>query len=234
MEFYRLLQQQGFGSRKECRKLIEYGLVDLNGDTEFDWRREITPHEVHSLRVDGEPWALVSDPCYLMLHKPANYETSHKPIHHPSVYTLLPWQLRNIGVSAVGRLDVDTTGLLLFTTDGQFVHALTSPKKDVPKLYRVTTKHPVTPGLLASLREGVLLHDEQETLAADSAEQVAECVLDMAITQGKYHQVKRMVAAAGNRVEQLHRLAMGSVTLGDLAQGEWRLLTAEELAALGF
>lgn len=234
MEFYRLLQQQGFGSRKECRKLIEYGLVDLNGETEFDWRREIAPHEVHSLSVDGEPWALVSDPCYLMLHKPANYETSHKPIHHPSVYTLLPWQLRNIGVSAVGRLDVDTTGLLLFTTDGQFVHALTSPKKDVPKLYRVTTKHPVTPGLLASLREGVLLHDEQETLAADSAEQVADCVLDMAITQGKYHQVKRMVAAAGNRVEQLHRLAMGSVTLGELAAGEWRLLTTEELAALGF
>lgn len=234
MELYRLLQQQGFGSRKECRKLIEYGLVDLNGETEFDWRREIASVDVHSLSVDGKPWTLVSDPCYLMLHKPANYETSHKPIHHPSVYTLLPWQLRNIGVSAVGRLDVDTTGLLLFTTDGQFVHALTSPKKDVPKLYRVTTKHPVTPELLARLREGVLLHDEQETLAADRAEQVAECVLDMAITQGKYHQVKRMVAAAGNRVEQLHRLAMGSVTLGELAEGQWRVLRAEELAALGF
>ena len=234
MELYRLLQQQGFGSRKECRKLIEYGLVDLNGETEFDWRREISPQAVHSLCVDGEPWSLVSDPCYLMLHKPANYETSHKPIHHPSVYTLLPWQLRNIGVSAVGRLDVDTTGLLLFTTDGQFVHALTSPKKDVPKLYRVTTKHPVTAELLARLREGVLLHDEQETLAADSAEQVAECELDMAITQGKYHQVKRMVAAAGNRVEQLHRLAMGSVTLGELAEGQWRVLRADELAALGF
>ena len=88
--------------------------------------------------------------------------------------------------------------------------------------------------LLQRLREGVLLHDEQETLAADSAEQVGENLLDMAITQGKYHQVKRMVAAAGNRVEQLHRLALGSLALGDLPEGEWRLLSATELAALGF
>ena len=234
MELYRLLQQQGFGSRKECRKLIEYGLVELNGDTEYDWRRDIAPADIHALQVDGEPWTLLPEPFYLLLHKPAGYETSHKPIHNPSVYRLLPQQMVNLGVSAVGRLDVDTTGLLLFSTDGQFVHALTSPKKDVPKLYRVTTKHPVSGELLQRLREGVLLHDEQETLAADSAEQVGENLLDMAITQGKYHQVKRMVAAAGNRVEQLHRLALGSLALGDLPEGEWRLLSAAELAALGF
>jgi 16S rRNA pseudouridine516 synthase len=234
MELYRLLQQQGFGSRKECRKLIEYGLVELNGDTEYDWRRDIAPADIHALQVDGEPWTLLPEPFYLLLHKPSGYETSHKPIHNPSVYRLLPQQMVNLGVSAVGRLDVDTTGLLLFSTDGQFVHALTSPKKDVPKLYRVTTKHPVSAELLQRLREGVLLHDEQETLAADSAEQVGENLLDMAITQGKYHQVKRMVAAAGNRVEQLHRLALGSLALGDLPEGEWRLLSAAELAALGF
>jgi 16S rRNA pseudouridine516 synthase len=234
MELYRLLQQQGFGSRKECRKLIEYGLVVLNGETEYDWRRDVQRQAIQSLYIDDTPWALLPEPFYLLLHKPAGYETSHKPLHHPSVYRLLPPQMVNLGVSAVGRLDVDTTGLLLFSTDGQFVHALTSPKKDVPKHYRVTTKHPVSAELLARLREGVLLHDEQETLAADSAEQVGEYLLDMAITQGKYHQVKRMVAAAGNRVEQLHRLALGSLALGDLPEGQWRLLSDEERTQLGF
>ncbi|SCK13415.1 pseudouridine synthase [Vogesella sp. LIG4] len=234
MELYRLLQQQGFGSRKECRQLIDYGLVAVDGETIDDWRAPVEPAAIRQLTVDGEDWPLLTLPLYLLLHKPANFETSHKPIHHPSVYRLLPPQLNNLGISAVGRLDVDTTGLLLFSSDGQFVHALTSPKKQVPKLYRVTTKHPVSAELLQRLRDGVLLHDENETLAADSAEQVADCVLDMAITQGKYHQVKRMVAAAGNRVEQLHRLALGAVTLGELPPGQWRHLTAAELAALGF
>ncbi|MFC3627463.1 pseudouridine synthase [Vogesella amnigena] len=234
MELYRLLQQQGFGSRKECRQLISYGLVAVDGEVIDDWRAPVAVESISTLTVDGEDWPLLRLPLYLLLHKPANYETSHQPMHHPSVYRLLPEQFSRLDVSAVGRLDVDTTGLLLFSSDGQFVHAMTSPKKQVAKLYRVTTKHPVTAELLQRLRDGVLLHDENETLAAEQVEQVAECVLDMAITQGKYHQVKRMVAAAGNRVEQLHRLALGAVTLGDLAEGEWRHLTAAELAALGF
>lgn len=233
MELYRYLQQQGFGGRKACRELIEAGLVSIDGDIVTRWREAFDP-EQSRLEVDGEPWQPLPDPLYLLLHKPADYETSHQPQHHASVYSLLPWQLNNLGVSAVGRLDVDTTGLLLFSTDGQFVHSLTSPRKLIPKTYRVTTRHPVSADLLAALREGVLLHDETETLAATMVAQVDEYVLDMAITQGKYHQVKRMVAAAGNRVEQLHRLAMGELTLGELPQGEWRLLTSEELALLGF
>ncbi|MFC3531538.1 pseudouridine synthase [Vogesella facilis] len=234
MELYRLLQQQGFGSRKECRQLIDYGLVAIDGVDASDWRQTVDAANIRTLTVDGQHWPLLRLPLYLLLHKPAGYETSHKPLHHPSVYRLLPPQLGNLDISAVGRLDVDTTGLLLFSTDGQFVHALTSPKKLVPKLYRVTTKHPLSAELLQRLRDGVLLHDENETLAADSVEQVADCVLDMAITQGKYHQVKRMVAAAGNRVAQLHRLALGAVALGELPPGQWRHLTAAELAALGF
>ncbi|MEQ6289850.1 pseudouridine synthase [Vogesella sp. GCM10023246] len=233
MELYRLLQQQGFGSRKECRQLIDYGLVAVDGVDADDWRQQVDAANVRSLTVDGQDWPLLTLPLYLLLHKPAGYETSHKPVHHPSVYRLLPPQMSNLDLSAVGRLDVDTTGLLLFSSDGQFVHAMTSPKKQVPKLYRVTTKHPVTEALLQRLREGVLLHDENETLRADSVAQVGDCVLDMSITQGKYHQVKRMVAAAGNRVAQLHRLALGEVTLGDLPAGQWRHLSAAELAALG-
>ena len=234
MELYRLLQQQGFGSRKDCRKLIDYGLVALDGVPAHDWRQEVDPARLRTLTVDGEEGPLLPSPLYLLLHKPAGYETSHQPMHHPSVYRLLPPRLQQLGVNAVGRLDVDTTGLLLFSSDGQFVHALASPKKEVAKLYRVTTRHPLDEAQLQRLRDGVLLHDEQQVLAADSVQQCGERVLEMAITQGKYHQVKRMVAAAGNRVEALHRLALGSLTLGGLAEGQWRLLTAEELAALGF
>ncbi|WP_174872959.1 pseudouridine synthase [Vogesella oryzae] len=233
MELYRLLQQQGFGSRKECRQLIDYGLVAIDGVDANDWRQPVDAANIRTLTVDGQDWPLLHLPLYLLLHKPAGYETSHKPLHHPSVYRLLPPQMANLDISAVGRLDVDTTGLLLFSSDGQFVHAMTSPKKQVPKLYRVTAKHPLTAELLQRLRDGVLLHDENETLHADSVEQVSEYVLDLSITQGKYHQVKRMVAAAGNRVEQLHRLALGEVRLGELAAGQWRHLTTDELAALG-
>ncbi|HJU49407.1 MAG TPA: pseudouridine synthase, partial [Pseudogulbenkiania sp.] len=144
MELYRLMQQQGFGSRKECRKLIEHGLVELDGAVVDDYRLEVDPAAIDELVIDGEPWEILALPLYLLLHKPAGYETSHKPMHNPSVFTLLPWQFSQLGIAAVGRLDVDTTGLLLLTTDGQFVHALTSPKKHVPKCYEVTLKHPVS------------------------------------------------------------------------------------------
>lgn len=234
MELYRFLQQQGFGSRKECRKLIEYGLVEINGEQADNWRAEVQPDELHSLSVDDEPWQILRGPVYLLLNKEANTETSHKPIHHPSVYSRLPLPFNNLGVSAVGRLDADTTGLLLLTTDGQFIHALTSPKKQVPKCYRVTLKHAASSMLLAQLQSGVLLRDEDETLAVDAVQQVDEHTIHMTISQGRYHQVKRMVAAAGNRVEALHRIAIGPLDLGELAPGQWRFLTQAELAALGF
>lgn len=234
MELYRLLQQQGFGSRKDCRKLIEHGLVELDGDIVDDWRLEVAPEQLGELVVDGEPWTLLPDPIYLMLHKPAGYETSHKPLHNPSVYTLLPWQLMNLDVSAVGRLDVDTTGLLLFTSDGQFVHALTSPRRHVPKLYEVLLKHPAGDELVKKLLAGVFLKDDNERVAADAVELVDAHTLRMTITQGKYHQVKRMIAAAGNRVNELHRLGMGALSLGELDEGQWRYLTREELAGFGF
>lgn len=234
MELYRLLQQQGFGSRKECRQLVDYGLVEINGEVAEDYRADIDLASIDELVVDGEPWPLLHLPLYLMLHKPDGYETSHKPLHNPSVYTLLPWQLGNLGISAVGRLDVDTTGLLLLTTDGQFIHALTSPKRHVPKRYEVTLKHPVTPEFVKHLTAGVFLKDENEKIAADAVDVLDEITILLTITQGKYHQVKRMVAAASNRVAQLHRVGIGALQLGELEEGAWRLLTAAELAELGF
>lgn len=234
MELYRLMQQQGFGSRKECRKLVEHGLVELDGAVVDDYRLEIDPAAIDELVIDGEPWEILMLPLYILLHKPAGYETSHKPMHNPSVFTLLPWQFSQLGIAAVGRLDVDTTGLLLLTTDGQFVHALTSPKKHVPKCYEVTLKHPVSEALVKHLKAGVFLKDDNEKVVADQVEEVDEITIRMTITQGKYHQVKRMIAAAGNRVQELHRVALGTLQLGELDEGEWRHLDAAELAELGF
>ncbi|MGL6070716.1 pseudouridine synthase [Craterilacuibacter sp.] len=234
MELYRFLQQQGFGSRKECRKLLEYGLVEINGEINDNWRADVSAADIRTLVVDDEPWQVLHGPVYMMLNKQADTETSHKPLHHPSVYSRLPPQFTNLGVSAVGRLDADTTGLLLLTTDGQFIHALTSPKKQVPKCYRVTLKHPASDALLQQLSSGVLLRDEDEALAVDAVERIETHTIDMTISQGRYHQVKRMVAAAGNRVNALHRIAIGPLPLADLAPGQWRFLTPTELASLGF
>jgi 16S rRNA pseudouridine516 synthase len=234
MELYRLLQEQGFGSRKECRQLVENGWVELNGEVEDNPRREVSPAEIQSLVIDDQPWQIVQFPLYLLLNKPGNYETSHKPAYYPSVYSLLPPQFRSFDINAVGRLDVDTTGLLLITTDGKFIHALTSPKKLVEKCYRVTLKHPVTDELIQNLLEGVYLKDDDAKIVSHSVDVLDEHTIDIVITQGKYHQVKRMMGAVSNRVEQLHRVRLGNLTVDGLAPGAWRHLTQKEVAAFGF
>ncbi|TCP09122.1 ribosomal small subunit pseudouridine synthase A [Crenobacter luteus] len=234
MELYRLLHEQGFGGRKACKELVEAGLVEVDGEVVDNARARVDPDTLETLLVDGEPWPLVRGHLYLMLNKPGGYETSHKPTYYPSVFSLLPWQYGNLDVNAVGRLDADTTGLLLLTTDGQFVHALTSPKKQVGKVYRVTIKHPIGQELVDQLLAGVLLKDDDVVVAADAVDVLDPHTLDMTLFQGKYHQVKRMVAAAGNRVEALHRIRIGELALGELAPGQWRHLSAAELASFGF
>lgn len=182
--------------------------------------------------VDGESWPYLEN-ATLMLNKPAGYECSRRPIHHPSVYSLLPPPLLERGVQSVGRLDEDTTGLLLFSDDGQLNHILTSPRHHVPKTYRVLLKHAGAAALAETLLDGVLLNDERDLIRAAACEAIDERALRLTVTEGKYHQVKRMVAAAGNRVEALHREAVGGVKLSeDLAPGQWRWLDAAELSSL--
>lgn len=234
MELFKFLQQQGFGSRKTCRQLVDAGLLVINGQVQDDPSAVIDPAAVETLLVDGVPCAPLRLPVTVLLHKPAGYEVSHSPSHHRSVFGLLPERLRNLDLSAVGRLDADTTGLLLFSTHGALVHALTSPRRHVPKRYRVGLKHAADADLPGCLRQGVLLKDDATPVCADEACLVDARTLLLTISEGRYHQVKRMVAAAGNRVEALHREAIGKLELGDLAEGDWRELSAAELALLGF
>jgi 16S rRNA pseudouridine516 synthase len=135
-------------------------------------------------------------------------------------------------VQAVGRLDQDTTGLLLLSDDGQFIHRISSPKHHVPKRYQVRCKHPVDDQQIARLLAGVVLDDSPKPVRAAACVQTGELTLDLTLTEGKYHQVKRMLAAVSNRVEGLHRASMGSLTLGEVPLGKWRWVTQQELKDL--
>jgi 16S rRNA pseudouridine516 synthase len=227
----RLLHSQGFGSRKECRALIRHGRVSVGGEIVDDPFREFAT-EGFAFAFDGEEWVYQAR-AYLMLNKPAGYECSHQPKHHASVYALLPPPLNGRGVQSLGRLDEDTTGLLLFSDDGQFIHSIISGKRKVPKTYRVTAKHSVDDAQLAALLAGVQLADEPGLVVAAGCERVGEREILLTVTEGRYHQVKRMLAAVGNRVEALCRVAIGGLALpGDLPPGAWRWLNDDDLARL--
>lgn len=231
MELERLLRSQGFGSRPECRHLIYSGRVSVFGEACDDPFAQFDT-EGFVFSVDGVPWSYRKF-AYLALNKPADYECSQKPKHHPSVYSLLPAPLLNRGVQAVGRLDEDTTGLLLLTDDGQFIHTYTSPKKLVPKVYEVKTKHPIDDTQLSSLLSGVQLNDEPSPIAAAACERISDRLMRLTVTEGKYHLVKRMIAAASNRVEALHRVSIGGFELPpSLLPGQWTWLEEADLERL--
>ncbi len=239
MQIQQLLFSQGFGTRRVCAGLVQQGLVEVAGRLIDDPGLELDPEGL-VFRVQGVDW-LYQERAYLMLHKPAGFECSHKAGAWPSVYTLLPAPLRErggsaaAGVQAVGRLDQDTTGLLLLSDDGRFIHKLTSPKHHVPKVYEITLRHPLVQKQIDALLAGVVLDDDPKPVRAAACQASGPCALSLTLTEGKYHQVKRMIAAVGNRVEQLHRSRVGDLTLPcDLAPGQWRWLTADQLQALAY
>jgi 16S rRNA pseudouridine516 synthase len=249
MQLQDILYSQGFGTRRVCAGLIQQGLVQVYKEND-DLAPVVITNSAMELeatglryRVQGVDWEYF-EKAYLMLHKPAGTECSQKPSTYPSIYTLLPAPLRQRpqksavqGVQAVGRLDQDTTGLLLLSDDGQFIHQMSSPKKHSPKVYEVTAKHRLDAQQVQRLLSGVVLDDDPKPVRAAACEIVdadaAALHLRLTLTEGKYHQVKRMLAAVGNRVEGLHRSRIGELSLpDDLQPGQWRWLRAEDLQKL--
>lgn len=221
MKLSQILFSQGFGTRRVCFGMIDAGLVRHDGRVLDDPHEDLDTNGL-VLTVEGKPWPFHAK-ALILLHKPAGFECSQKPKHHPSVMTLLPPPLRNRGVQPIGRLDEDTTGLLLLTEDGTLIHKLTSPKHHVPKVYEVGCKHPISDEQVERLLAGVVLDDDQQPVKAAACERVSELHLRLTLTEGKYHQVKRMVAAVSNRVETLHRSSFGHLVLPpDLPAGQWR------------
>lgn len=234
MTLEQILFSQGFGTRKMCRLLIADGEVTIGGavctDPAAQWDVEADNDNPIMFSVNGETWQYHAK-AYLVLNKPTGFECSQKSKAHPSIYTLLPAPLRTRDVQSVGRLDHDTTGLLLFSDDGQFIHRMASPKHHVPKIYEVTTSEAVTDKQIESLCRGVVLDDSPIPVVALACERVTPTHLKLTLAQGKYHQVKRMLAAVGNHVAALQRSQVGRFVLPqELAIGEWRFLSTEELA----
>lgn len=228
----RVLQSQGFGTRRECRALIRDGAVAIGGSVAADFNTALEAKGL-AFTVHGEDWAYHPH-LYIALNKPPDFECSRKPSHHPGVLSLFPRQFSLRETQSVGRLDHDTTGLLLVSDDGAFIHAQTSPKRQVPKTYIARTHDPVTLELVARLLEGVKLSDEPGPIAAQGCRRLEEHSLEIVLDQGKYHQVKRMLAAAGNHCVALHRSAIGRLELATLGLqiGEWCHLDAAQRGLL--
>lgn len=225
----KMLQSQGFGSRKNCQSLIKNAAIKINGEVILDPKFKLNLTDLE-YSVYGNEFKY-REKVYIALNKPAGYECSHQSTHHFSVFELFDDVLLNRGLQTVGRLDQDTTGLLLLTDDGQFLQALTHPKKHVPKVYSMQTADPVTDEQIKQLEAGVELRNESGIFAATDVQCFDQHQLQFTVHQGVYHQVKRMVAAVGNKVETLHRKQIGLLQLNALAEGEWIYLSEQEIQA---
>ena len=231
MQLERLLHREGWSSRKGCRILINQGRVCVAGEVADDPGMEVEPEGL-AYSVDDEA-AIAREHLYLILNKPLDLECSRKPTVRTGVLTLFPPRYSERGVQPVGRLDADTSGLLLLSDDGQFIHRITSPKHLVSKTYVATCARPVEPEHLRQLLAGVVLNDDPAPVVARSARTLDEHTLELVVTEGRYHQVRRMIAAVGNHCDALHRSRIGELVLDGLAPGQWRELTTAELALLG-
>jgi 16S rRNA pseudouridine516 synthase len=228
MKLLRLVANLGYGSRKEVTAMVREGrITDRDGEVLYADDRIDDPTGVF---VDGEPL----DPApgvLLMLHKPVGVTCSHRDAGR-LVYDLLPprFRLRKPALSSVGRLDRDTSGLLLFTDDGALLHRIISPKAHVPKVYEATLAQDLRGDEAALLAAGTLMLEGETTpLAPAVLEVLAPRQARVTVTEGRYHLVRRTFAALGNHVEALHRSAVGRLTLGSLAEGDWRIVDAGEV-----
>lgn len=232
----RLLANLGYGSRKEVQALARHGHVLIDGEhvRDAEQRIALTADLGDRLRVGGQP----VDPLpgmALMLHKPLGTTCSHKEAG-PLVYDLLPtrWRARDPAISTIGRLDKETSGLLLMTDDGGLLHRVISPKHHVAKRYLATLDRPLSGEEAAVFASGeLMLEGETKPLLPAVLEVLTPTSARLTITEGRYHQVRRMFAAMGNHVLALHRECLGGLALpGDLEPGAWRLLGPDQIASI--
>jgi len=230
MKLLKHIAHLGYGSRKQVAAMLRDGrITDLDGN-ELDADSRI---EHERIRLDGE--ALDVAPRFVaMLHKPVGYTCSTKDSGR-LIYDLLPprWRAREPAVSTVGRLDRDTSGLLLLTDDGAMLHRIISPRAQVEKVYEAELAQDLRGDEAALFASGTLMLDSETTpLAPARLDVLAPRRARLVLGEGRYHQVRRMFAATGNHVVALHRAAIGTLTLGDLPSGQWRTLDAGDIAAV--
>ncbi|WP_298635095.1 pseudouridine synthase [uncultured Umboniibacter sp.] len=213
-------------SRSDVKFAVKAKRIKVNGKLAVSASQKISQEDVVSL--DGAE-IVVRGFSYIMLNKPLGVICATRDGCHQTVVDLLPTHFQQL--HPVGRLDKDTTGLVLLSDDGQWSHRVTHPKYACEKCYKVTAKWPISAATIERLLHGVVLRDSPKPACATAVEQLGENQLMMTISEGRYHQVRRMIAACENRVTDLHRLSVGSLQL-DIAEGEWRELTVAEIVAL--
>ena len=232
----KLLSSMGYGSRMEIARLAKVGGITLDGVemTDAGQRIAVTPDLPARMQIDGSALDPVQG-MVILLHKPLGMTCSHKD-GGPLVYDLLParWRRRDPAISTIGRLDKQTTGLLLMTDDGALLHRVISPKRHVTKTYRVHLARPLSGGEAALFASGtMMLEGEDKPLAPAKLQVISPTEALLQVTEGRYHQVRRMFAATGNHVEALHRETLGGLHVpGDLAPGQWKLLDADDIALI--
>lgn len=230
MKLVKLIANLGYGSRKDVQWMFREGRI-TDADGEVLYADDKVEHA--QIRLDGEPL----DPppgMVLMMHKPLGVTCSRKDGGRV-VYDLLPprYRVRDPALSTVGRLDRDTSGLLLFTDDGALLHRIISPKSHVPKVYEATLTNDLRGDEAATFASGTLLLESETTPLLPAELDVLEPrKARLTLHEGRYHQVRRMFAAVGNHVEALHRVSVGGLALGELPAGQWRMLGEGEVAAI--
>lgn len=218
-----LLSSLGYCSRREAATLVKSGRVKAGGIVITKADQKVDPQ---AITLDGEPLE-APDGLLVMLHKPVGYTCTHSEGEGPTIYELLPeqWLRRNPAVTSVGRLDKETSGLLLVTDIGSLVHRYTSPKADVEKAYLAEADRDLEPQLVEVFARGdLMLRGEEKPCLPAKLEIVSARLARLTLTEGRYHQVRRMFASQGWHVEKLHRERFGPYELGELAEGEWLML----------
>ena len=232
LRLQKFLARAGVASRRASENLMTAGRVTVNGEVVRELGSKVDPL-VDEVAVDGRVVTLADESVTIMLNKPAGVITTMKAQSDtPIVADLIPTD-RYPGLYPIGRLDADTTGLLLFSTDGNLGNQLLHPSHHVPKTYRAWVHGQLTSADLNRLRKGVELDDgPTQPAEAEFVNRKRNCI-DLTIHEGRYHQVKRMLETVGHPVKRLHRRSFGPLSLGDLKSGSWRLLTASEISQLG-
>lgn len=230
MRLDKFLAQQLGVSRAIALRELRNKRVTVDGEIIKTGSLKLEPQ--HRVEFDGNVLEQIGGPRYFMLNKPQGYVCSTDDPDHPTVLYFLEEPVA-YKLHAAGRLDIDTTGLVLMTDDGQWSHRITSPKHHCEKTYLVTLEQPLAADTAEQFTAGVQLHNEDSLTKPAVLEQLEECVVRLTISEGRYHQVKRMFAAVGNRVVALHRERIGEIVMDDdLEPGEYRRLTEEEIASV--
>ena len=231
MRLDKFLSQQLGVSRALVLRELRNKRVTVDGEIVKTGSMKISPEQ--RVEFDGNVLDQITGPRYFMLNKPQGYVCSTDDPDHPTVLYFLEEPVA-YKLHAAGRLDIDTTGLVLMTDDGQWSHRITSPRHHCEKTYLVTLEHPLADDTAAQFEAGVQLHTEDSLTQPAQLEKIEDCLVRLTLSEGRYHQVKRMFAAVGNRVIALHRERIGEIVMDeDLEPGQYRPLTEQEVASVG-